>query len=150
MNVKNSLLLTQRTTLHHESSYPYMWSSPQELSSCPVQTPPPGERAPSQGAVTTLPAACSALQGTQELHLRRKRDQTKYNIKYCLNLSCEFRLYLQDWPIGTEESKMTRPTLDHFPKGSRFTPLLIRACVNRKQYTVFFFMHSDLEIQTTV
>lgn len=31
------------------------------------------------------------------------------------------------WPMGTEESKMTRPTLDHFPRGSRFTPLLIRA-----------------------
>lgn len=30
-------------------------------------------------------------------------------------------------PMGTEESKMTRPTLDHFPNGSRFTPLLIKA-----------------------
>lgn len=30
-------------------------------------------------------------------------------------------------PMGTEESKMTKPTFDHFPSGSRFTPLLIKA-----------------------
>jgi len=30
-------------------------------------------------------------------------------------------------PMGTCESYTTRPTLDHFPIGSKFTPRLIRA-----------------------
>ena len=36
-------------------------------------------------------------------------------------------------PMGTEESNMIRPTLDHFPNGSRFTPLLIKACSEKKK-----------------
>lgn len=36
-------------------------------------------------------------------------------------------------PIGTEESKMTKPTFDHFPSGSRFTPLLISAWKDRNK-----------------
>lgn len=44
---------------------------------------------------------------------------------------------------------MTRPTLDHFPKGSRLTPLLIRACVNRKK-KVIFHIHFELQIQVII
>lgn len=37
--------------------------------------------------------------------------------------------------MGTEESKMTSPTFDHFPRGSRFTPLLIKALKKRERHT---------------
>lgn len=64
----------------HYCSYLYMWSFPQEPHSCPAQTPPPGEKAPLQGAMTKLPAACSAQLGTQELHLEvtGKRETNDY------------------------------------------------------------------------
>lgn len=31
---------------------------------------------------------------------------------------------------------MIRPTLDHFPNGSRFTPLLIKACAEKNKKTM--------------
>lgn len=36
-------------------------------------------------------------------------------------------------PRGTWESNTTSPTFDHFPMGSRLTPLLIRACETNTQ-----------------
>lgn len=49
-------------------------------------------------------------------HVQQKTDSLPRTLKMYRNV-----------PMGTEESKMTRPTFDHFPNGSRFTPLLIKA-----------------------
>ena len=42
-------------------------------------------------------------------------------------------------PIGTEESKTTRPTLVHLPRGSRFTPREIKACDVTEKFGVVCF-----------
>lgn len=56
---------------------------------------------------------------TELQHVRQKTG---------LNILCQGTLKMyRNVPMGTEESKMTRPTFDHFPNGSRFTPLLIKA-----------------------